>query len=345
MSALTDPPHANLVDVLAPHGARHTAPGHAVSGHAAPRHASLAHARTLTTTVPREYVHRSAVSEVLLTGWRPAAGDAATPRFTVRAQWPRAHTLFSCVRGQQDPMMIVESVRQIGALLAHAEFGVPFGHHFMMDEIAFAAEPALLAAQATPTEVELRTVCRPQTRPGGKLTGMRYDVVIVREGRELGTAHAAFQCLTPVVHRRLRGERPTTTTRPLPPAAARASVGRLCDLDVLLAQPQEMGCLRWELRVDTAHPTFFDHPVDHVPGMVLLEAARQAARASAGAPDLLLLTLDSRFLRYVELDAPCWIEVTSVERRDQGQALVRVCGVQGGERVFTADLALQAHTA
>jgi hypothetical protein len=33
---------------------------------------------------------------------------------------------------------------------------------------------------------------------------------------------------------------------------------------------------------DMAHPFFFDHPADHVPGMVLLEAARQAATLESG---------------------------------------------------------------
>ncbi|WP_260845011.1 AfsA-related hotdog domain-containing protein [Streptomyces sp. SLBN-31] len=39
---------------------------------------------------------------------------------------------------------------------------------------------------------------------------------------------------------------------------------------------------RWQLRVDTRHPVLFDHIVDHVPGMLLIEAARQAATATLG---------------------------------------------------------------
>ncbi|MFI6341435.1 ScbA/BarX family gamma-butyrolactone biosynthesis protein [Streptomyces sp. NPDC050535] len=36
----------------------------------------------------------------------------------------------------------------------------------------------------------------------------------------------------------------------------------------------------WLLRLNTSHPTLFDHPQDHVPGMLLLEAARQATHAT-----------------------------------------------------------------
>ncbi|WP_281275492.1 AfsA-related hotdog domain-containing protein [Saccharothrix australiensis] len=32
----------------------------------------------------------------------------------------------------------------------------------------------------------------------------------------------------------------------------------------------------WLPRVDRRHPVLFDHPVDHVPGMALQEAGRQA---------------------------------------------------------------------
>ncbi|MFD0395240.1 hypothetical protein ACFQ3Z_36010 [Streptomyces nogalater] len=44
---------------------------------------------TLTTTVPKEYVHRSAVTEVFLTGWRQTDADTCT----VTAQWPGPHLL------------------------------------------------------------------------------------------------------------------------------------------------------------------------------------------------------------------------------------------------------------
>ncbi|MFE2972873.1 ScbA/BarX family gamma-butyrolactone biosynthesis protein [Streptomyces sp. NPDC059340] len=315
----------------------------------------------LTTTVPREYVHRAAVSEVLLTGWEAAAEPAGPERpdeFAVSAQWPRSHSFFTQSGGYQDPMLLIESVRQIGSLLAHAEFGVPFGHQFLMWDMFFSTSPELLVADAAPTEVELRTVCRDIVRRGRVLGGMRYDVTVLREGRALATAGAAFSCTSPAVHRRLRAGRPTTTDRVVPPAIDPAAVGHSDDRHVLLAEPKsrpeselkselkpEPGSVsgtgdRWELRVDTAHPTFFDHPVDHIPGMVLLEAARQAALVSTGMPDALLVGLKSNFARYAEFDAPCWIEPQAEPHGTDGGVLVRVRGTQHAETVFTAELVL-----
>ncbi|GAA5075140.1 ScbA/BarX family gamma-butyrolactone biosynthesis protein [Streptomyces similanensis] len=293
----------------------------------------------LTTTVPREYVHRAAVSEVFLTGWEAdESTEADRYAYTVKAQWPRSHALFAREDGHQDPVLLVESVRQIGSLLAHAEFDVPFGHQFVMADITVDADPRLFATDVVPTEVELRTVCRDTVRRGRTLSAMRYDVSVLRDGRRLATAGASFRCLSPSVYRRVRGERPTAPDRTVPPAIDPAAVGHASARHVVLARPEPGAGHRWEMRVDTAHPTYFDHPVDHVPGMVLIEAARQAAHASTGLPDALLLGVRADFARYAEFDAPCWIEAAPEPVDGTDDVRVRVRGSQREATVFTADL-------
>ncbi|MFJ8754750.1 ScbA/BarX family gamma-butyrolactone biosynthesis protein [Streptomyces sp. NPDC102441] len=298
----------------------------------------------LTTTVPRQYVHRASVSEVLLTGWEAAADRVAggAESFVVRAEWPRGHSLFSQVAGYQDPMLLIESVRQIGSLLSHAEFGAPFGHQFLMWGMSFATTAEMLVAGPAPTEVELHTVCSDVVRRGKTLSSMRYDVTAVVDGAALATGRAGFSCTSPAVHRRLRGDRPTSTGylpgRPIDPAR----VGRNDAGHVVLAEDRTgAGPHRWGLRVDTTHPIFFDHPVDHVPGMVLLEAARQAAHASTGMPDALVVALDSTFTRYVELDAPCLIEASPSRPDASGGVRVTVEGTQQGQAVYSAELVLR----
>ncbi|MER7224793.1 ScbA/BarX family gamma-butyrolactone biosynthesis protein [Streptomyces rubradiris] len=295
----------------------------------------------LTTTVPSQYVHRAAVSEVFLTQWETDSPD----RFSVTAQWPRGHALFIPVGGYQDPLLLVESVRQTGALLAHAEYGVPFGHQFLMWNMSFSADPEALAAGATPTEVVLRAECHDLVRRGATLAGMRYRVTVERDGMPLGVASAAFSCTSPAVYRRLRGDMPVRPSVPLPVGIAPETVGRAGSRDVVLAAGDPRTPRRWQLRVDTAHPIFFDHPVDHVPGMVLLEAARQAAHASTGMRDALPVGLDSTFERYAELDAPCWIEAEPGRPDRYGRTPTTVRGTQHGETVFTATVTLGPHRA
>ncbi len=89
----------------------------------------------------------------------------------------------------------------------------------------------------------------------------------------------------------------------------------------------------WQLRIDRGHPVLFDHPVDHVPGMALLEAARQAAQALSPAR-VLPVMVDSKYYKYVELAAPCWITATRAPIRRAKDARVRVRAEQNGETVF-----------
>lgn len=291
-------------------------------------------------TVPRGYVHRAAVAEVFLTGWE-AAADGPADSFVVRAQWPRAHALFAPLGGHQDPMLLVESIRQAGSLLAHAEYRVPFGHQFLMWDMSFTAEASAFAIDAAPTEVELHVVCHDIVRRGGAVVRMRYTVAVRRGGRSVAGGTASFSCVSPSVHRRLRAERPTSTASVPPAPVDPATVGRTHREDVLLAVPADARETRWELRVDTGHPVLFDHPVDHVPGMVLIEAARQAARVATGRPEALVTGMESEFARYAELDEPCWVEALVEPSDAAGDTRVRVRAEQQGEQVFTALVTLR----
>ncbi|MFI1888403.1 ScbA/BarX family gamma-butyrolactone biosynthesis protein [Streptomyces jumonjinensis] len=297
----------------------------------------------LTTTVPREYVHRAAVSEVFLTRWEPWEPGGADC-FTVTAQWPRGHALFTPSGGYQDPLLLAESVRQTGTLLAHAEYGVAFGHQFLMRSLSFSAAPGALTTGPAPTEVELRVTCHDMVRRAGRLAGMSYRVTLVRDGVRAATAEAAFSCASPSVYRRLRGERSTTTTLPVPPGIPPAVVGRADPRDVVLAAAgPHRRHHQWQFRVDTSHPILFDHPVDHVPGMALIESARQAAHAATGLPDALPVVLDSTFERYADLDAPCWIDAQPGEPDLTGRIPVSIRGTQRGATVFSAAIVLRPH--
>jgi hypothetical protein len=301
----------------------------------------------LTTTVPREYVHRASVAEVFLTNWSvdTTTSDEPSDSFVVRAQWPRSHALFAPVGGQQDPLLMLESIRQAGTLLAHTEYGVPLGHQFLLWGTYFTVvDASAFEVGSAPTEVELHTVCRDIVRRGRTIAGMRYEVSVRRDGRTIATGGANYSCTSPTAHRRLRDNRPTSNDRALPAPTAPAEVGHTNPEHVVLAAPAAPGEARWELRVDTGHPGYFDHPVDHVPGMMLIEAARQGARAVTGQPGALLLGLEAEFTRYAELDSPCWIEARVDDPDAAGNLRVQVSGVQQGEQVFAARLSLRQPT-
>ncbi|MEU1331271.1 ScbA/BarX family gamma-butyrolactone biosynthesis protein [Streptomyces sp. NPDC005865] len=265
--------------------------------------------------VPQEFTHKRVRAEVLLTGWAPAGED----RVTVTARWPRTHSFYAPVAGRHDPMLLAETLRQSIPLISHALYDVPLGHHLIWQHFTYEVTPGALWAGDAPMDVELRITCEDITRRGGRLTALTMVIEILRDGLPLGTAHTRFSSHAPAIYRRLRGERCTVSSdvAPMPlggavPVLPPALVNREHADDVVLcptAAPDQ-----WLLHVDYAHPILFDHPVDHAPGMLLLEAARQAAHAVQGARAgaVLPVRFESAFFRYVEFDAPCLI-TASVE--------------------------------
>ncbi|MFF3876196.1 AfsA-related hotdog domain-containing protein [Streptomyces sp. NPDC001978] len=117
---------------------------------------------------------------------------------------------------------------------------------------------------------------------------------------------------------------------------APALVGRTSPADVVLTPTEEPG--RWLLTPDFNHPILFDHHTDHLPGMVLLEAARQAATAAVAPGILTPASASTDFYRYAELDRPCWIEVTRTSPESGTTTTIEVTGRQDGETVFTSTI-------
>ncbi|MET9835263.1 ScbA/BarX family gamma-butyrolactone biosynthesis protein [Streptomyces sp. NPDC006385] len=291
-----------------------------------------------TAQVPREYVHKRVESEVLLTGCRTVGTDS----FHITARWPADHHFYRPVHGLIDPMLAAESIRQAVPLLSHTAYDVPFGHkqswHFYRQTLA----PEALADAGTAAEIDLFVSCSDVTRRAGRLASLTMHVEMVRDGLPLGTAELGFRDHAPAIYRRLRGryadiDAAVAGAIPLAPPVAPERVARAHLTDVVLSATDAPS--RSQLRVDLAHPVLFDHPVDHVPGMLLLEAARQSAHKTGHPAPTVAVGLDAVFSRYVELDAPCWIQADR-EPADTGRQRVRVEAVQNGESRFTATVAL-----
>ncbi|MFF2808850.1 ScbA/BarX family gamma-butyrolactone biosynthesis protein [Streptomyces sp. NPDC058000] len=292
--------------------------------------------RALTTTVPREYVHRAAVSEVFLTNWQQSGPDG----WLVTAQWPRAHSFYGPAHGLHDPLLLIETVRQTGILLSHVAHDVPLDHPIIWQKVSYALRPQALRAALKPADIALHVTDHDVVRKGKRLISIRQEFRIECDGAELARATLVYSCHSAAVYRRLRGEYGDLTlanARRLPPPepVAPQSVGRDRTGDVVLSPTDRAD--HWQLRVDTSHPVLFDHPVDHVPGMLMVEAARQAARAAA--PDWSLpVALTCSFERYAELDAPCWVQARTSGMSDDGRREVAVRVEQHGRPLLDAQI-------
>ena len=287
--------------------------------------------------VPRALVHRAAISEVLLTGARRCGQDT----YRVGAQWSRGHSYYGAVAGRwHDPMLFAESVRQVGLLLAHEALDIPLGFNFLTETMSFDVIEEGMRLGSGPADVVLEVRLHDVVRRRNVVSGYAYDVVGYRDGRRIGWARVTAHCVSAPVYRRLRGEHAgMTAARDLPSGINPELVGRNCEFDVVLSEASDNGVR--ELRADADHPVLFDHPLDHIPGMVVMEAARQAGLAALGLPDALLVGCDAEFHKYVELDSPCHVSVVDADAHETDRRkLLRVEFWQSGALAAACEVAL-----
>jgi hypothetical protein len=260
-------------------------------------------------TISRHLVHRAAVSEVLVTD----AARLDADRYAVAAQLPRGHSLFNDGNGEyHDLLALAESVRQAGTLLAHEYEGVPLGHVFPLrtaeididdvDALRAGPDPAPLVARISMTD--------PQRRDG-QLIALTVKADIHVEGRRVGTGGGAMYFVEPGSYATFRPPAAHATGAPPPVApVSPGRVGRANGRNVVIGEPDEGpgSPIHYPLVVDTGHPFFFDHPQDHVPGMLLLEAFRQAALITVAeglavpVSQCVVVSCRARFTSYAELD-------------------------------------------
>ncbi|MFD5869628.1 ScbA/BarX family gamma-butyrolactone biosynthesis protein [Streptomyces sp. NPDC060322] len=288
-------------------------------------------------TVSATLTHKVNQDEMLLRTWRRTAPDA----FTVTAAWPSAHPFYVGRHGLHDPLLLSETVRQTLPLLSHGAYQVPFGHQLLWKDFSWTLDPAATFADGGPAELELHITCDDVTYRRDRAAAISLRVDVERAGRPMATARSRFTIQDRTVYERLRGgyaDATAATARALPlsPPAGLTPFGRDRFEDVVLAATDRPG--RWQLRVDTTHPVLFDHLVDHAPGMLLLEAARQAALAAAHPRPMVVTGMENEFMKYAEMDIACDLEAEWTA--DPGR--IRISARQGGREIFTSVVTLAA---
>ena len=290
------------------------------------------------STVSRHFVHRAAVAEVLLTDWKNAGDDA----FVCAAQWPRSHTLQRSNSQSFDPLLIAETIRQCGILLTHVGYGVPLDTSFLMRRLLFSCVPERLRATGGPLDLVVEISVRDLQRRGRRVGGMRIDAVLRSGDASIAEGSGWLRCIDRTAYDRLRrGTLPDGPGRPCPAAGPMppASVGRdSTDTVVIGAGDRELG---YSLRVPIDHPVFFDHALDHVPGMLAIEALRQAGVAAIGRPEAVLVSSDAQFDGFLEFDREC-VVLPRVVTEEGGRWDVLVDIEQDGIRAVRGSVLLAA---
>ncbi|MEV5986797.1 ScbA/BarX family gamma-butyrolactone biosynthesis protein [Streptomyces sp. NPDC052051] len=283
--------------------------------------------------VDRTLVHRAHLRDVLPT----RLTQHSDTRFSVSARWPREHALYLTPDGRYTASLVLETIRQATLLVSHAGLGVPQGHQFVMWELCHRLEPDWLPARsADPTSLTLEVEVTEVRRRASVPASATMEMVLKSEDRTVGSGSIRFNVTSPAAYTRIRGQVPTTSSlaphavlpTPVDPKAVHR--GRTCDV---VLTPEDAPDT-WQLRADLSNELFFDRPNDHVPAMVLVEAAQQAAHLSTATGRFSPQASEMNFGRYVELGTPCRIEAHP-GIADDGTARVEVTGHQDGQLAFT----------
>ncbi|MCW8375473.1 ScbA/BarX family gamma-butyrolactone biosynthesis protein [Streptomyces justiciae] len=271
-------------------------------------------------TVSRTLVHRTSVAEVFVTD-SAAIGEET---FLVAAQLPRGHLI-----GENAPMydytLLIEVVRQAGVLVAHEHLDVELGSAFIFRSLNLRTVGLTqLRIGATPAHVLVTMTVHPRRNKAGRIQGFTFSGNVALDGQVAMSGNGALLIVSQRAYRTLRAKRRTAATDLALPRftpAAPSAVGRSEARNVVITAPVVASEARVsaQLVLDASHPHMFDHPLDHVPGHLQMEAARQLAIAAVAqlhglSPRTLTISaIETEFTDYAELD-----QVTELRATVQG---------------------------
>ena len=299
-------------------------------------------------TVSRHLVHRASVSEVFLTD----ALSVDSRSFVVGAQLPRGHSFYNDgPSGRYDLMLLSEALRQAAVYTAHTAYEVPLGNAFIFRKLDLQiTDTDALVIGDRPGQASMLLEVNYRRSSSDRPSSMRFDTQVSIEGRPVCSGRGSLAFVPQTLYLGLRAASrgaKNLPAMPLLPGACSAGsapalagrlppeyVGRWSSSNVVLGAGvvESADQLRFPVLVDTAHPVLFDHPLDHVPGMLTLEAARQAGIVAAarlrGLPtsELVLTRCVADMTDFAELDAPLHVTATPGPVREDEQGR-RSCSV------------------
>lgn len=238
----------------------------------------------------RDVVHKAAPEQVFVTDWMPGPG---ADWCTIAARLPLAHTRFSDgAAGYHDLLLIAETVRQAGLVVASEILEVEDDRQFLLRELKVELDPIeharkrresceMLISQDPSSEVKMR--------PGRSIAGGLMRARVAIGGRPAGVCEVMGAWVPESFYASLRkGNVAAESGRGLPQPSPRREVelrtGKVSPANSVLTPLRAGdGPRRYEasLVIETDDPTFFDHPLDHVPGLYLLEGIQQVSVAGA----------------------------------------------------------------
>ncbi|ATL65641.1 AfsA-related hotdog domain-containing protein [Nocardia terpenica] len=299
-------------------------------------------------TVSRALVHRWSLSEVFLTDY----ARTGAREFVCGAQLPLSHGYFRDHIDLRfyDSLNILEACRQAATCAVHLHEGAPSDISLIAKAWSLTVtDPDALVVGVRPGELRIDAAITERKVRGNQLRHIGFAMALELDGARLGELTMDLACAPIEQYRSLRhyrrgDEPPTAYTLATTPTGTPT-------VPLLVQRRQPVNSVLDDLRVDGgtvaailsprtfANRSMYDHPYDHVPAMVLSEAARQCALVATDAGKAhgsRILSLDGEFTRFGELDRP--ILIGSAPRPDSVDH--RMVAAQDGREIARVDIRL-----
>lgn len=273
--------------------------------------------------VHRSLVHKKASEQVILRRVRRRSEDVL--EFQV-----------SGIRGQMlsmltDASFVAEALRQSTIASAHLLHSTAKDWAFIMDRMVFDLDVHSIRSHPPDT---LRIRARDVTKRAGALSSLTSEMTLLSGRTRVASGEGYLRVIAANVYARLRSN---ATRRDSAPASHRKAEPIV--LTPVAADASERS--RWSVDVDDSDPLFFDHAVDHLPGMVIFEAACIGAAEASVVPNPRIQHFDGRFYRYVELDERLELVIATKEVDGEGEHVLvhAVTGTDAFAMTATVDVA------
>lgn len=286
-------------------------------------------------TVRKELVHRAAVSEVFLTD----ANRIEEDKFYTGAHLPRTHSYYNDEpsRTHHENIVLLEVCRQSSIIVSHNYYDAPLDAKFIFNEAKFHIEnnDALLIKN-TPSYVLTEVSVISKEERNGKLNGLTFEMSIYVDGKLAATKLMDITWLNKVIWNKMRGKAlklaenssNSTFTKKDNPLDLTHVIGRTNVENVVLHSVViKNGKYNSSIRINKSHPAMFDPPLDHVPGMLLIEAFRQMSfyvvnkKYNLKCADIYMKICEINFTKFTEFNPTAYCLVDQISFDDKSDEI------------------------
>jgi hypothetical protein len=263
---------------------------------------------------------------------------------------PTTHPYYTDSPDQvRDPLFLAEFIRQGVEVIARTFLNVPEADHLILKDIDLVLDPAFLL---TPDRnaVDIRVSLQAdqlRCNRRGRIYAIDGPFVATIGGTPAATYDGTIAFIAPDVFGALRGGKsappfgdPVGYVEP----QDAGSLGKKADKHVLIGSAAARRDGHTAVILPQARPPFYDRPLDHYPGMVMAEAARQLVTRTAYLTrdvmphEVRIGAVKMDFQAFAECDTPPILRAVATTRTPRGQWFdVTVSQADQTRAVFTIE--------